>query len=252
MNAIMVSEQVTAEGAGTSAPAADRPEAVVEFREAAFASASAVLERIDGTVRRGECAWVEGASIRDGGMLADAAQGLVRPIRGAVLVGGRDWAGMKPRAAGRIRGGIGRVFAESGWVSNLDVDENILLRVAHRSWRFDRSLRGRMDVVAERLGVAPVPEGRPARVPHARLQEMQWVRAFLGDPELIVLERPMAGVPSSRLEALAAEVARATRRGGAVLWIAGPDEAATRLALPIHWRFRLDDSGWAAVEGEGP
>src|SRR5438552_14935358 len=64
--------------------------------------------------------------------LADTAGGLVRPDEGKVLFLGRDFYRLLlPSRAAALRGQIGRVFDGRAWVSNLDVDENVLLPHLH-------------------------------------------------------------------------------------------------------------------------
>src|ERR1043165_3180236 len=57
--------------------------------------------------------------------LADATEGLVPPTQGSVMFLGEDWQGMSADHAAAQRGKIGRLFEDEGWVSGLDVDENI-------------------------------------------------------------------------------------------------------------------------------
>src|SRR2546421_11855973 len=57
--------------------------------------------------------------------LADAGEGLVEPDQGTVSFVGEDWQAMSPQRANEARGSIGRVFADYGWISDLQVDENI-------------------------------------------------------------------------------------------------------------------------------
>jgi ABC-type transporter Mla maintaining outer membrane lipid asymmetry ATPase subunit MlaF len=251
----MVAAGVSATRMEASATAAGRADAVLEFRGVEFAGSAAEAAAWQGlsfTLCCGDCALVEVPPGVESAVLADTAQGLVRPWRGAVLFRGQDWAAIGPRAACGIRGRTGRVFAASGWVSNLDVDENILLRLAHHARQRERALRREMQELADRLGVAPIPLGRPARVPAPHLRELQWVRAFLGEPELLVLERPMAGVPSARLDVLAEEVDRAIGRGGAVLWITGAEETQPQAAARSYRYFRPRDAGWVEASRKEP
>jgi phospholipid/cholesterol/gamma-HCH transport system ATP-binding protein len=251
----MVAAGVSATRREASATAAGRADAVLEFRGVEFAGSAveaAAWHGLSFTLCCGACALVDVPPGVESAVLADTAQGLVRPRRGAVLFRGQDWAVLGPRTACGIRGRTGRVFASSGWVSNLDVDENILLRLTHHARRRERDLWREMQELADRLGVAPIPPGRPARVPAARLRELQWVRAFLGEPELLVLERPMAGVPSARMDALADEVDRAIGRGGAVLWITGADETLPQAAARSYRHFQPRDAGWVDATGKEP
>src|SRR5688572_20924135 len=57
--------------------------------------------------------------------LADVSQGLLQTERGTVSFLGDDWTARSPDEAAAERGRIGRLFEDEGWISDLDVDENI-------------------------------------------------------------------------------------------------------------------------------
>ena len=91
------------------------------------------IEDVSFRVDPGELVLIEGWPARF--PLADPAEGLVEPKTGQVFFGGNDWTDLSPTAAAAARGRIGRFFPQSGWVSNLNVDENITLSVRHHSHR---------------------------------------------------------------------------------------------------------------------
>src|SRR4051794_8399909 len=63
--------------------------------------------------------------------LADATEGLVPPVQGIVRFLGEDWQALSADRAAALRGKIGRLFEDEGWISELDVDENIFLAERH-------------------------------------------------------------------------------------------------------------------------
>ncbi len=153
--------------------------------------------------------------------LADAALGLAPPARGRVLFLGTDWQAAAPDAALRMRARIGRVFDRSGWISNLDVIENITLAQRHHTRRPIAEIEEEAQQLARQFGLAGVPPGRPAGVPHRDLRRAEWARAWMGRPDLVCLERPGQGVANEHIAGLAAAVRQLCARGGAALWIAG-------------------------------
>jgi ABC-type transporter Mla maintaining outer membrane lipid asymmetry ATPase subunit MlaF len=152
--------------------------------------------------------------------LADAAQGLADVAEGSVSFLGRDWREVRPAEADRRRGQIGRVFDEStgsGWVSNLDVDENVLLAQRHHTGRPQKEIADEAARLARMFGLPGLPRGRPAHTRPHDLARAGLVRAVLGHPDLLVLERPTQGYPE--LLPSTVNVVRAARlRGAAVLW----------------------------------
>jgi len=177
------------------------------------------LEDIDLVLKRGELAIVSVDRGHGFTPLADAAQGLLVPDQGGVYFLGKNWSDLRPAAAADARHKIGRVFVEGGWVSNLNIDENITLGQRHHTnLPIDEIYRE-----AEKLGVffglKSLPSRRPAMVRRSILRRAGWVRAFSGDPELILLEEPLKDAYTELLHYLIKGLASALTRGAAVLWI---------------------------------
>lgn len=151
--------------------------------------------------------------------LADAAQGLEEPSAGVVRFCGRDWRAMGEAEANEARGRIGRVFEEPGWVSELGVDENILLAARHHTRRGEAELRDEAATLAQAYSLPGLPRGRPTDVHRQDLKRAACVRAFLGEPRLVLLERPTAGVYPEIMPPLMASIRMARGRGAAVVWL---------------------------------
>jgi phospholipid/cholesterol/gamma-HCH transport system ATP-binding protein len=89
--------------------------------------------------------------------LADATEGLVPPTQGSVMFLGQDWQRMSADLASAQRGRIGRLFEDEGWISDLEVDQNIMLSQRHHTARSEE------DIMDEALKWARV-FGLPCRV----------------------------------------------------------------------------------------
>lgn len=150
--------------------------------------------------------------------LADAAEGLAPSTEGSVTFLGEDWRDMSADHAAAQRGKVGRVFEDEGWISNLTVDENIVLSQRHHTQRSEEDILDEALKLARLFGLPGLPVGRPAGVRRPDLRKAACIRAFLGQPALIILERPSRGDPVTPLE----NAVRAAReRGAAVLWTTG-------------------------------
>jgi len=172
--------------------------------------------------------------------LADLAQGLIAPDTGAVRFLGRDWSRCPPLEQAALRGRIGRVMDVPGWVQNLTVAENLTLACRmHPARRAGTDPVAESDRLARRLGLLGVPTGRPTGLRRSELRRLEWVRAFLGRPALVLLEQPEAGAPRAALEGLFQMAEEALSRGTAMLWITRDDEVlsrATRMgAFTLEW-----------------
>jgi len=151
--------------------------------------------------------------------IADAAAGLVDPLDGSVSFLGVDWQGMQPREAAEARGRIGRVFHGVGWISNLDVDENTVLPLRHHNRGLVQDLYDEAADLSQVFELPGLLRGRPNYARLADLRRAACVRAFLGEPMLLILEQPERDVFPDIMPPLLASIRAARNRGAAVLWL---------------------------------
>ncbi len=144
--------------------------------------------------------------------LADAAQGLVEPEAGCVQFLGQNWRELSQMAAAEARARIGRVFNDPGWLSELDIDDNIVLAQLHHTSRPESEIRDEAAELARAYSLPGLPKGRSSNVRRQDLRRAACVRAFLGKPALLILEEPTAGVYSEIMPALMTSV-RSARAG---------------------------------------
>jgi ABC-type uncharacterized transport system ATPase subunit len=200
----------------------------------------------------GDLALVDAGGAPNLSPLADAAAGLLAPGRGHVTFLGEDWQEAGPSRAADLRGRIGRVFERPAWISNLDVDENVTLAQRHHTRRRRQQITDEADALAQELGLDAVPRQRPALVEPADLRAAEWVRALLGTPRLVILERPLRGVPLERLDDLLRVVRAARQRGAAVLWLARRSAERDRVARDATARYAYRESTVIAQEEAAP
>ena len=119
---------------------------------------------------------------------------------------------------GAARGRIGRIFEAEGWVSNLDMYENIALSQRHHTSRSDRKLREAARELMVQIGLHDCLADRPHFLSRGDLRRAQWVRAFLGNAVLLLLDAPLQDVRPDDQAALVNLVGEARARGAAVIW----------------------------------
>jgi phospholipid/cholesterol/gamma-HCH transport system ATP-binding protein len=181
--------------------------------------------------------------------LADLAEGLAAPSRGQVRFLGKAWDDVSAYESCSLRGRIGRAFEQTCLVSNLDVDENVTLQQRHHTRRAEAELRQEAEMLARELGLPGLPRGRPHAVPVGQQRVCEFVRAFLGDPALVLLECPEADAPPSALVGLEALVARVVGRGTSVVWMARDGRPPLEAGPANVRRYRWCDG--RLVEGGG-
>lgn len=171
-------------------------------------------------IHRGDLVLVRTKESQSTRRFASMLQGLVPPNTGSVLFNGRDWATQHARTQFAMRRRIGRVFARQGWIGNLNVRDNLLLAKQHFGADL-AAIEKELVFWADWFQIGNISRMRPALVEASSLQVHQWIRAYLGKPALLILERPMRSVSSKMFKVFLASVRQMQQHGAAVIWIAG-------------------------------
>lgn len=184
--------------------------------------------------------------------LADAAEGLLAPKSGLITWRGTPWHAFAPQDELKARARIGRVFEKSGWISNLNVIENVTLSQRHHTERPELDIIHEADSFAKYFGLAQVSRQRPAFVSERELRITEWVRAFIGKPLLLLLERPEKGVMDDSLPKLIDVVQTALHNGTAVVWQTDRDMVWNTSICTTEIRYRMQGANMVLVEDQQP
>ncbi len=195
--------------------------------------------RLDLNICGGDLVLINLERPRFGTVLADACCGLHQAYDGSIFFLGKDWSTLPSDTANALRGRIGRVFTFGNWVNRLTLENNILLQQLHHSRKNYAQLRDEAVRLAERLGLPGLPTGLPDDLMRADNQRATCVRAFLGQPSLVLLEEPTTGVYPEILPALINVIRNACDRGAGVVWLTLTDQIWNHPILPATDRYRL-------------
>ena len=181
--------------------------------------------------------------------LADLLSGLIEPEAGRIAYRGRAWTDLSVDEQVRQRGRIGRVFdgLTSSWLSNLDVDENLTLALRMQGRDLGDGL-ARMERFARAVSAWPLPEARPGTLEPGLKRRLEWVRACLNGPELLILERPRRGAYGVEPATLLDLIAPVRAAGAAVLWVATDADEWQSEALKPDSRWRFTDGRLVRAE----
>jgi phospholipid/cholesterol/gamma-HCH transport system ATP-binding protein len=182
-------------------------------------------------------------------IFADFCCGLLPPQEGDVRFFGRDWARLSNTGAAALRGRIGRIFHQSGWIDFLDIETNILLSQLHHTRRPLSDLRAKAGSLAHDFGLPGLPTDPPNALSEGDLARAACIRAFLGEPLLLVLESPVHAQYSDLAPPLLNAILGACDRGAAALWLTPGDVVWSDRSAPATARFRLSEQGLIQVHG---
>lgn len=223
-------------------PVLEIADAVVQVGPAGYAIPPVTLRLLPG-----EFALVDTSDPRHAAWFADLCCGFHPPAEGSVSFLGHDWSAMTPDFAAALRGRIGRVFGDAGWIEFVDISTNILLPQLHHTWREERELREEAAGLASGFGLPGLPMGRPKDLPAKDLARAACIRAFLGEPALLVLESPLQGRFTDLIVPLLDALTSARQRGAAAIWLTGSDLVWPDRSVPVTYRLRLRDYGLIAA-----
>jgi len=176
---------------------------------------------------------------QQGTVLGDACSGLALPLKGQVYFLGKEWSQLPPDIANALRGRIGRVFARGSWMGHLSLFENLLLPQLHHTRRPIKELHDEAVMLAGNFGLPGLPLGHSNDSLPVDLQRAACVRAFLGQPMLIVLEEQSQGCFKEMMPNLINAIRQARNRGAAVMWLTSDKFIWRDQSIPVTRRYRL-------------
>lgn len=172
-------------------------------------------------------------------VFADAVSGLISPRTGAVRFLGFDWAAATPDHANAMRGRIGHAFRRGEWISYLSLADNMLLGQLHHTDRDYAELREEAAHLSVLFGLPGLPVGLPADYSDRDRRRAAYVRAFVGQPDLIIVESSVRGQVRELFEPLLNAMWHCRDRGGAVLWFMLESHLWTDPGLLATQRLRV-------------
>jgi ABC-type branched-subunit amino acid transport system ATPase component len=147
--------------------------------------------------------------------LIDALSGFTR-YRGHATLEGRSLDGLPPHR--RAARGLGRTFQSIDLYEDLSVEENIMVGQHLARGRGPAQL---MDVLAS-LGLSALRERNVGELSQGQRQLVSIARALAGEPKVLLLDEPAAGLDSSESEWLA-ERLRVVRDSGVTILLIDHD-----------------------------
>ncbi|WP_030160859.1 ABC transporter ATP-binding protein [Glycomyces sp. NRRL B-16210] len=157
-----------------------------------------VLNGIDLAVKRGEFLVVMGASGSGKSSLLYSISGMDRPTGGNVTLEGRELTSMKDPEVSRVRlTSMGFIFQQAYFLSNLNIQDNILLPALKATPKDKAGVVARVDALMERFGIEHVKRHGITQVSGGQLQRASICRALAGEPTILFADEPTGALNSS-------------------------------------------------------
>jgi ABC-type branched-subunit amino acid transport system ATPase component len=130
----------------------------------------------------------------------------------------------------RASRGLGRTFQLAGVSDDLTVEENTALG-QRRTARGDRKS---LDDLLELLGLSDLRELHVAEISQGQRQLVSVARALAGEPRLLLLDEPAAGLDSTESQWLCDRLRQVRDRGSTILLIEHDMSLVLQLCDEIH------------------
>jgi heme exporter protein A len=192
--------------------AASLPDRALELRDVSkYFGESAALKRLRFRVEPGEAILVYGPNGAGKTTLFRTLATLARPTEGHIFFGDQD----VHRDPSAVKAAIGFVSHATFLYGDLTGREN--LRLAGRLFNL-RNLEKRIDAVLEMFAVTERASDPVRELSRGLQQRMTLARAFLHDPDFLLLDEPFTGLDAVSTEFLHALIGRLPEQGKAVVF----------------------------------
>lgn len=149
----------------------------------------------------------------------------LEPTSGTIALNGRDLKGTRPHDIARL--GMVRSFQISAVFPRLTVRENVRVALQQplgtylQFWRPKSSLHGldrRIAEVLDMVGLADFADSYAAALPYGRKRVLELATTLALDPQVLLLDEPMAGLGREDIERVS-ELVRNVSRGRTTLLV---------------------------------
>jgi ABC-type branched-subunit amino acid transport system ATPase component len=197
------------------------------------------------TVRRGTITGLIGPNGAGKSTIVNLISGRTRPTSGSVRFDGAEIAGRRPHEVARH--GIMRTFQQANVFGGLTVLENLLVGAA--PWRGERlaaalaprrvwsateaELIERAWDLLRRFGLTAIANDRAAALSGGQRRLVELMRALMGEPKLLLLDEPMAGVSPALAQSVAAQLEELRDSGMTMLMVEHELRLVERLCDPV-------------------
>ncbi|MGW0393894.1 ABC transporter ATP-binding protein [Streptomyces sp. NPDC003042] len=200
-----------------------------------------VLDSLDLTVEPGEVMALLGPSGSGKTTALRAVAGFVRPVRGRVLIGGRDVTALPPH-----KRGIGMVVQQYALFPHMRVEANVAFGLKARKTP-KAEIPARVAEALELTGMAAYAVRYPRELSGGQQQRVAIARALAIRPGVLLLDEPLSALDAQLRSGMLAELARLHRElpDVSLLYVTHDQVEALTLAdrIAVMDQARLQDCG---------
>jgi branched-chain amino acid transport system ATP-binding protein len=217
----------------------------------------AALSGISFSVEKGEILGLIGPNGAGKTTLFHVITSIIHPTRGEIFFRGKQITGLRPHLV--TQQGIGRTFQNIRLFEKMTVLENVMVGRhgksragtwgavfrTHEERDEERRIREEARALVRFVGLSG-EEGVPAgKLPYGRKRRLEVARALAGDPELLLLDEPVAGMNDAETREIHELILSIRQRGVTVILI----EHDMSLVMRVCDRLVVLNFGQKIAEG---
>jgi ABC-type multidrug transport system ATPase subunit len=150
-----------------------------------------ILKGVDLDLNKGSTIVINGPAESGKSLLLKIIAGIEPPEMGSIKYNDLDLFKANEKDILEIRKKISVVFEDGVFLSNLVIQENMLLPFKYHYDDYNQdSLIHRINHYLEFFGLPDILQERPASVSRGYLKLLSFIRAVITDPELIIIDNP--------------------------------------------------------------
>ena len=182
-------------------------------------------------VRKGSIKAIIGPNGAGKTTLFNMVSGFIAPDRGVIRLDGEAIQGRPPHVVAAL--GLSRTFQHTRLFPGMSALENVMVGRHLRSHtgflggmlrlpaarREERAVRARAEEVMTSLGIERLADREATSLAYGQQRAVELARALAGEPQLVLLDEPAAGLNTRETAEMAGLIARARDRGVTVLLV---------------------------------
>lgn len=153
-----------------------------------------VLQGLDLDVREGETLVILGGSGSGKSVLLKHMNGLLRPDRGTVFVGGVEITSLSEEAIASVRRKIGTLFQMAALFDSMTVLENVAYPLRERGDLSDSEIRQKVIDLLEVVDLPGTERRMPAELSGGMRKRVGLARALALEPRALLYDEPTTGL----------------------------------------------------------
>ncbi len=156
--------------------------------------------------------------------------GVLAPDAGSIRVDGEERAGKSSTAL--VKAGVTRTFQNARVFSTITAIENLLIPVLHTPGLRSRWIE-KAEGLLEFVGLSSHRDTPASELSGGQQKLLEFVRALMTDPKVVLMDEPFAGVHPSVKEVMRARILERNEQGTAFLIVSHEIPDLTRLCSSI-------------------